>query len=329
MTPSYDPVYVAGLERSGTSLMFALLASHPDLAMTRRTNLWTHFFGQYGDLSQPANLDRCLSTMSRYRRIIKLDPDIEQLRRDFNTSGDRTYGRLFALLEQQYADRIGRRRWGDKSLHTERYAEPIFAAFPAARIIHMIRDPRDRYASSKTRWRRRGGIGAGTAEWLASARLAERNERRFPGRYRVVRYETLVADAEETLRDICAFLGVTFDTEMLRMRNGGRFTETGGNSSYGTRHDGVVSPSSVGRYRSVLTAEQVAFVQLLANREMLRFGYPLDEHRSSPSRRVGFALAVVPFEMLRFQAWRARDAVRDARGRPVPAYRLVPAGSAS
>ena len=43
---------------------------------------------------------------------------------------------------------------------------------------------------------------------------------------------------------------------------------------------------------------------------------------------IGFALAVLPFEMLRFQAWRARDAVRDARGRPVPAYRLVPVGTA-
>ena len=327
MTPSYDPVFVAGLERTGTSLMFALLASHPDLAMTRRTNLWTHFYGQYGDLSEPANLDRCLSTMIRYRRIIKLEPDFEQLRRDFSASGDRTYGRLFALLEQQYADRVGRRRWGDKSLHTERYAEPIFAAYPDARILHMIRDPRDRYASSKTRWRRRGGIGAGTAEWLASARLAERNERRFPGRYRVVRYETLVSTPAETLRDICAVLGVTFDAEMLRMSNGGRFTEKGGNSSYGTRHDGVVSQSSVGRYRSVLTVDQIAFVQLLAGREMSRFGYTFDG-AASAHRGIGFALTVVPFEMLRFQAWRVREAVRDARGRPVPAYRLVPMGTA-
>ena len=169
ITRSSAPVFVAGLERSGTSLMFALLASHPDLAMTRRTNLWTHFYRQYGDLSEPANLDRCLATMSRYRRIVKLEPDVERLRRDFIGGDDHTYATLFALLEQQYADRIGRRRWGDKSLHTERYADPILAAYPDARILHMIRDPRDRYASSQTRWqRRRGGIGAGTAEWLAS-----------------------------------------------------------------------------------------------------------------------------------------------------------------
>jgi len=40
------PIFVAGPERSGTSLLFALLASHSQIAMTRRTNLWKHFYEQ-------------------------------------------------------------------------------------------------------------------------------------------------------------------------------------------------------------------------------------------------------------------------------------------
>ena len=105
------PVFVAGLERSGTSLMYALLASHPNIAMTRRTNLWTHFYGQYGDLADDANLERCLAMMMRYRRLQLLQPDPERLRRDFR-SGARTYPRLFALLEEQYAERLGQRSLG-------------------------------------------------------------------------------------------------------------------------------------------------------------------------------------------------------------------------
>ena len=163
------PIFIAGLERSGTSLIYALLASHPNIAMTRRTNLWTHFYDQYGDLGNDANLERCLAMMMRYRRVQKLEPDRERLVADFR-SGPRTYARLFALLEEQFAARLGKPRWGDKSLNTERYTDEIVAAYPHARIIHMLRDPRDRYASSKTRWEtRRGGIGAGIAEWLASS----------------------------------------------------------------------------------------------------------------------------------------------------------------
>ena len=77
---SHGPIFIAGLERSGTSLIFALLASHPNIAMTRRTNLWTHFYGQYGDLADDANLDRCLDMMMRYRRLQVLEPDRDELR---------------------------------------------------------------------------------------------------------------------------------------------------------------------------------------------------------------------------------------------------------
>ncbi len=33
-------IFVAGIERGGASLMYAVLASHPHIAMTRRTNWW-------------------------------------------------------------------------------------------------------------------------------------------------------------------------------------------------------------------------------------------------------------------------------------------------
>ena len=123
----HGPIFIGGLERSGTSLIYALLASHPNIAMTRRTNLWTYFYNQYGDLGRRDNFERCLNAMLHYKRLVVLKPDPERLRQEF-WQGEPTYGRLFALLEQQYADRVGKSRWGDKSLNTERYAEPIFAA---------------------------------------------------------------------------------------------------------------------------------------------------------------------------------------------------------
>jgi hypothetical protein len=319
------PVFVAGLERSGTSLMYALLASHPNIAMTRRTNLWTHFYRQYGDLGDPPNAERCFGTMQRYRRLKKLQLDWERLRHDFD-EGEATYPRLFALLEQQHAEQSGKSRWGDKSLNTERYAQPIFAAYEGARVLHMIRDPRDRYASSKTRWTvRRGGVGAGTAEWLASARSALRNERRFPHQYRVVRYETLVRSPEATLAEICAFIGEPYTREMFSLSGAPVFRDKGGNSSYGRN---AISPASIGRYREVLSAREVACIQLLAARDMAHFGYEPDDVRLAPAERVRLALGDVPFEVARLLAWRAREVRRNRRGRPVPAYRLVEADAA-
>jgi hypothetical protein len=318
------PVFVAGLERSGTSLLYALLASHPNIAMTRRTNMWTHFYDQYGDLGHDANLDRCIKVMMQYKRLAKLDPDEGRLRREFR-AGPATYARLFALLEQQNADRMGRPRWGDKSLHTERYAEPIFAAYPGARILHMLRDPRDRFASSLTRWEvRRGGVGAGTAEWLTSARLADRNRARFTDRYMVVRYETLASQPEEMMRQICAFIDEPYTPEVLRMDGAASFRDQGSNSSYGAREAGVISTDSIGRYADVLSGRQIAFIHTVARDRMRTHGYQADPVQLSARGRALFWLKDMPFELGRLTGWSVRHGVRNRTGRPVPHYRLIP-----
>ena len=320
------PVYVGGLERSGTSLIYALLASHPGLAMTRRTNLWTHFYGQYGDLSDDENFERCFDMMMRYRRLVVLDLDADRLRADF-LAGERTYGRLFDLLERQCAEQLEKPRWGDKSLNTERYADAIFEAFPAARIIHMVRDPRDRYASSKTRWkRRRGGMGAGVAEWLDSVALADRNRARYPDGYMVLRYEFLASEPEAAVREVCGFIGEEYAPEMLEMRGAEKFREQGSNSSYGSREAGVISTDSIGRYRDVLAPSDVAFVERVAGREMMKLGYVADGAVLAGGHRARFLIMDLPLDTMRLMLWRASNAYKNWRGRPLPAYRIVSPG---
>lgn len=323
------PVFVAGQERSGTSLMYALLASHPNIGMTRRTNLWRYFYRQFGDLGDPANLERCLSTLSRYRRIVVLDLDHERLRRDF-AAGERSYERLFWLVEQQVADRLGKPRWGDKSLHTERYADPIIAAYPGARILHMIRDPRDRYASVLVRWKsRRGDVGAGTAAWLASVELGERNQRRYPTQYRIVRYESLVLRPRETMAEVCRFIDEPFHENMLAMDGAAGFREQGGNSSYGRREVGAISSDSIGRFRDVLSPKQITFIDRAAAGPMQRMGYAAEGVKLPVSDLLRYSLADRPVNTGALIAWRLREGLLQRVGHRLPDRRLIPDGPRS
>lgn len=318
------PIFVAGLERSGTSLMYALLASHPNLAMTRRTNMWTYFYDQYGDLSQPDNFERCFTMMMKYKRLVKLQPDPDRIRKEFG-QGEMSYARLFSIIEGHYAERVGKPRWGDKSLNTERYAEPIFAAYPEAKILHMIRDPRDRYASVLKRWKvRRGDVGAGTAMWLSSVSLAKENQKRFPEQYMIVRYETLVAQPEEMLQKICDFIGEDFAPQMLTMKGAKTFRDQGSNSSYGQRKPGVISTNSIGRYNQVLSARQIACIQSFAKQEMLSFDYELDALEMPWKEKLRLIMADWPRNLVLLHSWRIRETMRDQRGRKLPSYRIVP-----
>lgn len=316
------PIFVAGVERSGTSLMYALLATHPNVAMTRRTNLWRYFYGQFGDLEEDRNLDRCLKVARRYKRLAKLDVDWEAIRRQF-VQGVRTYPRLFDLIGRQYADRLGRPRWGDKSLLTERHADEIIGAYPGARIIHMIRDPRDRYASLQKRWgRRRGGVGMGTAEWRFSATMAERNRAAHPESYLVVRYEDLVSDPVAITREVCGFIGEDFMPEMLTLGGDEAFRDHGSNSSYGPRGVGVISSDSIGRFSQVLSVQQTHFIEVSLGDSMTQFGYSPTADDGEMSM-VRFWTFTYPLETARARLWHWRDRLLDRFGRRIPSHRFV------
>jgi hypothetical protein len=317
------PVFIAGPDRSGTTLMFALLASHPDVSMARRTNMWRYFHRRYGDLSDAANLDRCLEEMVRYKRMRHLHPDRDRIRREF-LQGEPSYGRLFALFHVHHAERAGKRRWGDKSLHTEHYAERVFAEFPDARIVHMIRDPRDRYASVRKRYGRDlSRVGAATGRWLLSTRAGLRSRARHPNRYLMVRYEDLARTPEATVRRVCAFIGVEYSPAMVAMDGAPQHRDAGGNSSFGDLQPGAISTQAIGRFRRVLSPAEIAFIQLLSGREMGALRYervPVDLPQGT---RVHFYFRDLPVNLFRMAGWITRARIDRWRGVRVPASKVT------
>jgi hypothetical protein len=325
--PHPRPVFVVGPDRSGTTLMFALLASHPNISMVRRTNMWRYFHRRYGDLRSARNLERCLRDMTRYRRMQHLHPDAERIRNEF-LQGEATYGRLFALFHEHHAARAGKTRWGDKSLHTEHFAEGVFDEFPLARIVHMVRDPRDRYASVRKRHGRDlSRVGAATGRWLESTRAGLRNHARFPHRYLLARYEDLVRDPEGTMRHVCSFIDEDYSPAMLSM--GGAPEHRGGNSSFGDLEPGSISPRGIARAVTVLAPSEIAFIELFARRSMAALGYERIEPALSPAQRVRFYTGTVPFQFVRMIGWIALARLQRRRGARVPPSRSVDASGAT
>jgi len=317
------PVLIAGPDRSGTTLMFALLASHPHLSMVRRTNVWRYFDQRYGDLADDTNLDACLGDMLRYRRMRHLRPDGARIRREF-LDGEPTYGRLFALFHLHHAERAGKRRWGDKSLHTEHYAERVFAEYPEARIVHMVRDPRDRYASVRKRHGRDvPRVGASTGRWLRSTRAARRNQRRHPDRYLIVRYEDLAREPETTMRRVCAFIDEPFASSMLAMDGAPDHRDGGGNSSFGDLEPGTISTKAIGRFSSVLTGSELRFIQLVTRPESGALRYDPVEVETGAGGRVRFFAWDLPYQYMRMLSWSAWARVDLWRGSRRPPSRFA------
>jgi hypothetical protein len=223
MTGTAGPIFIGGLSKSGKTQLRIVLAAHPDLSFTRRTYLWDRFYGRFGDLTKPANLERCLQMLAADDHVGQLQPDLVRLRAELR-DGRITYARVFGLLHRHHAERAGKRRWGDQLGGVERYAEPIFAEFPNASMIHLLREVPA--PGTRPPWTRE--IAMDRVRRWCSARLADRNRRRYRSRYQVVRYETLVNDPVGTISELCGFLGEDFLPSMATALETLRWDPIGG-----------------------------------------------------------------------------------------------------
>jgi hypothetical protein len=311
------PIFIGGPDRCGKTLLAAILGTHSEIAISAvGSNMWTFFYGQYGDLADDRNLDRCLAAMLGYRHVTFTQPDGERIRRDFVAGGDRTYARLFALFQEQHAERLGKPRWGDQTGLVERYADQIMAAYPGVRMIHMIRDPRDRYEASLALWPRgRGRVGAACARWRYSVDLADRNRDRYGDRYLVVRYEDLVTEPETTARRASEFVGVEYEQEMLELRGmptyRAKLEASVRNAGGDPEAAGVlISPAFIGGYRGRIQPRELAFMPGGLRSRMTAHGYRPDRIPMSSGERLRYLLVDLPLNMARMSAWRVLEAIQ-------------------
>lgn len=310
--------------------MAAFLTSHPNIAIPPLgSNMWTYFHRRFGRLDDIENVDRCLDAMLHYQHVRVLAPDVDAIRCEF-LRGPRTYARLFGLFLEQYAHRQCKPRWGEQTGLVERFADEIFDAFPTARIVHMVRDPRDRYAASLELWPDgRGRAGGAAARWLLSTRLAERHQRRYPDRYLVVRYEDLVVDPRATLETVCDFLGEDFDAEMLSMPAVPERRDRLVARSSKPLTDSPLTPEYIGMFRGVVPRNELAFIQSVARRPMYALSYAPDEVRFHGRDLVRYAAIDWPNQQFRRVAWQTRERLgrlAPARVGPNPDRRTLVAG---
>jgi hypothetical protein len=274
------PVFVGGCPRSGTTLLRTMLNSHPELAIPHETRILIDGYRrrtQWGDLSDPENRRRVARwvverKVSRHRQLTEdADELVERM-----VAAEPTIGSVLGAGFRLYAERHGKARWGEKRPSVVLNLDAVFAMFPDAQYVNIIRDPRAVVASIRTVGRTHGwgahGVPGATDTWERSVRAAERWRSRLPAdRFLGVRYEDLVADPGAVLGRIVDFLGLDRGGIDAMLRH----HETADIDNR-TLHALVSKPVTTERLRSweqSLRRHEVAFVQDVLGAPMRRYGY--------------------------------------------------------
>jgi hypothetical protein len=215
VTQEVFPFFV-GVARSGTTLLRAMVDSHPDLTIPPESWFVTELaaYRQRYEAPDGFDVERFAADLVAHERFARWGISEEDLRVAVRGAAPRDYPSAIKSVFSQWAIRQEKPRYGDKTPGYLTELELIAALFPDARIVHLIRDGRDVALSYSDEL----GLPVVNAIRLWRARVRDGREAgRALGdaRYREIRYEDLVADPDATLRGVCSFIGLPFSDRML------------------------------------------------------------------------------------------------------------------
>jgi hypothetical protein len=299
-TGSPEAVFIVGVSRSGTTLMRRVLDRSSWLGIATENHYLghllqregaRHYFRRVGDLREDANVHRLVELIwsgefQRRSRLRELSPYWRWLQRtvdpkDFEArllASDRTERGVFTAIMRAYADHTGKPVMGEKTPAHLGHVETLLGWYPDARVVHIVRDPRAIYVSELRRRRERAVtvpyrqlvrvpplfsafvLHQVAWAWLGALRRHRSLLRRYPGRYRMIRFEDLVRDPRHTLEAVFAFLGVPFEEQVLEQRvvsKGARRGQEGFDAEAADRWRSGISPRADRWIRCLLGSRMV------------------------------------------------------------------------
>jgi hypothetical protein len=154
-------------------------------------------------------------------------------------------------------------RIGDKSPKNIEYLPLINRIFPAAKVIHLIRDPRDVFLSrTKAKWSAGRSRLAQVLAYRAQFDLARRiGPQLFGESYLEVHYEEILSNPEAELGRICDLLGVPFDAKMLDREESARTHVFREELEWKQTVLGPLLTENRDKWRNELSLRDVAFIE--------------------------------------------------------------------
>jgi len=284
-----NPVFLVGCDRSGTTLLRLMLTRSRQLHIPQETRFYASLrerSADYGDFAQARQRwffirDLQLNdATSKTKTFPVFNLSDDEAQEALAANAPMGFPEAAAALFMASARKAGKTRWGDKTPAYVREITWLAAAYPSAQFVHVIRDGRDVALSVvRARWAR--DIAAAAAFWQERVVVGRAQGAALPAaRYREISYEDLVRTPEATLRDLCQWLDLEFEPEMLRYYESGRDEVPAAHAELFELVDKPVDPSRAGAWRRSMPAEDIEVFESLAGGLLRELGYELTGTRA-------------------------------------------------
>lgn len=272
------PIFLSGVGRSGTSLLHSMLNAHPLISFTPET----HFLRRYvtsGSIRRKLESDG----PEAFRTRLELDDDFARAGvlascllgpfLDKTTPFDlkSVYDRFLTL----YAEQEQKQFVGEKDPKFIEQISELHDLYPHAKIIHIVRDPRDVLLSRmKARW------SAGRPWWTHPLiydaqfhRGRQFGKRLFGENYIEVRYEDLITRPGSVLEGVCGLIGISFESCMLDFSQSATKLVAENELSWKRETLGGLLSNNMDKWRQELSAFQIRWTERMCGEALHDFDY--------------------------------------------------------
>lgn len=289
-------IFVVGSSRSGTTMMGRLLALHPAIFTFGELHFFEQMWAPEPD-SPPLTAERARELAARLFAVQRRGYFHPGDWRDFLAEADAVLAtpgngpvrgeRIFETFVAEETRAAGKRIGCDQTPRNVFYLGELLRFYPGARVVNLVRDPRDVLLSQKNRWKRRRLGSSGmpwhqvlrswvnyhpitiTKLWVMAVEAAARFEQ--DPRVLTVRFEQLLSAPDTEVPRLCAFLGVEYQDAMHQVPQKGSSREADRPGATGFRQDAAHAWR-----RGGLTPEEIRLCQWVAAAPMRRYGYAPD-----------------------------------------------------
>jgi len=162
--------------------------------------------------------------------------------------------------------------WGDKTPMHVWHMSAIREVYPNVKFIHLIRDGVD-VVNSWLKARKEYSIEQAAKRWTSAIQSFELFEKRYPDNCYVIRYEGLVENPSEVIKQLCEFLDINYDLSRIDQREN---VNKMGDVTVLKHHKNVfnsINMSSVGKGRELFELDERKLLHTIIGSELKKHGY--------------------------------------------------------
>ncbi len=297
--PDRSPIFLIGSGRSGTTLLRQILSAHPRIHLTHEAFFYTYEKSTPRQLTSTQWLERYFRTYSFRWLRVEREAVLSQLPQQLPRA---RVSEAFRAIMKAAAARHGKPRYGEKSPLNVNQLERIFADFPDARVINIMRDPRATIVSyTRVPW---GSDCLAACSW--TCRQQYKSLEPYFDRMHELTLEELLASPRSTLAAVLDFIGEPWDDAVLDHVNHAPADDVPPLPWHLSALRRSLSPPS-GKpplWRSVLSPEWIRIIESDNAPTMKRYGYSEAELDREPSAAARWAAIMKDVPAGFATAWR-------------------------